>query len=46
MKKYRKLITVDLSNCKNWNECQKIINLITNGSIKITTKINLKKNKL
>jgi hypothetical protein len=38
MKKERKLITLDLSNCKNWNECQKIINLITNGSIKITIK--------
>lgn len=33
-----KLINVDLSNCKNWNECQKIMNLITNGSIKITIK--------
>ena len=38
MKKERNLITVDLTNCKNWNECQKIMNLITNGSIKIATK--------
>jgi len=37
-KKYRNLINVDLSNCKNWNECQKVMNLITNGSVKITTK--------
>ena len=34
----RNLINVDLSNCKNWNECQKVMNLITNGSVKITTK--------
>jgi len=38
MKKERNLITVDLTNCKNWNECEKIINLITNGLVKITTK--------
>jgi hypothetical protein len=38
MKKERNLITVDLTNCKNWNECQKIMNSITNGSVKITTK--------
>ena len=36
--KKRNLINVDLSNCKNWNECQKVMNLITNGSVKITTK--------
>ncbi len=38
MKKERNLIIVDLSNSKNWNECQKVMNLITNGSVKITTK--------
>ena len=38
MKKERNLITVDLSNCKNWSECQKVMALITNGSVKITTK--------
>ena len=37
MKKERNLIIVDLVNCKNWNECQKVINLITNSSVKITT---------
>lgn len=35
MKKERNLITVDLTNCKNWNECQKVMNLITNSSVKI-----------
>lgn len=38
MKKERNLIIVDLVNCKNWNESQKVINLITNSSVKITTK--------
>ncbi len=38
MKKERNLITVDLTNSKNWNECQKVMNLITNDSVKITTK--------
>ena len=38
MKKETNLIIVDLSNTKNWNECQKIMNLITSGSLKITTK--------
>lgn len=38
MKKERNLIIVDLTNTKNWNECQKVITLITNGSVKITTK--------
>ena len=38
IKKERNLIIVDLVNCKNWNESQKVINLITNSSVKITTK--------
>ena len=33
--KKRNLINVDLSNCKNWNECQKVMNLITSGKVKI-----------
>jgi len=31
-----KIIKIDLSNCKNWNECQKIIESITSGKVKIT----------
>jgi hypothetical protein len=38
MKKKRNLISIDLTNCKNWNECQKIMNLITSGSVKINVK--------
>ena len=35
MKKEKKLITIDLSNCKNWNECQKVIEMVDSGKIKI-----------
>ena len=37
MKNKRSLITVDLTECKNWNECMKIIDMITLGKVKITT---------
>lgn len=35
--KERNLITIDLSACKNWNECEKVIGMITSGKIKIKT---------
>ena len=35
MKNKRNLITIDLSGCKNWNECQKVIELVTSGRVKI-----------
>jgi hypothetical protein len=41
--KKRNLINVDLSNCKNWNECMKVMELITSGKVKLnvtTIKIN------
>jgi hypothetical protein len=31
----RNLITIDLSGCKNWNECKKIIELVSSGKFKI-----------
>ena len=31
----RNLIKVDLSGCKNWKECQKVIQMITEGRIKL-----------
>lgn len=37
MKNKKNLITVDLSGCKNWNECMKVIDMITSGKVKITT---------
>jgi hypothetical protein len=37
--KERNLITIDLSGCKNLNECAKVIDMITSGKIKITTNI-------
>ena len=36
MKNKRSLITVDLTECKNWNECMKVIDMITLGKVKIT----------
>ena len=33
--KKRKLITIDLSGCKNWNECMKVIDTISSGRVKI-----------
>jgi hypothetical protein len=35
--KERNLITIDLSGCKNWNECEKVVSMITSGKIKIKT---------
>lgn len=32
----RNTIQIDLSGCKNWNECAKVIELITSGKVKIT----------
>jgi len=31
----RNTIQIDLSGCKNWNECMKVIELITSGRVKI-----------
>jgi hypothetical protein len=31
----RNIIQIDLSNCKNWSECMKVIELITSGRVKI-----------
>jgi len=28
-------IQIDLSSCKNWSECMKVIELITSGRVKI-----------
>jgi hypothetical protein len=33
--KRRNLITVDLSGCKTWNECMKVMELITSGKVKL-----------
>ena len=32
----RNIIQVDLSGCKNWNECAKVIELVSSGKVKIT----------
>jgi hypothetical protein len=29
------IIQIDLSGCKNWNECMKVIELVTSGKVKI-----------
>lgn len=36
--KKRNLITIDLSGCKNWDECQKVMDSITSGRVKINVK--------
>jgi hypothetical protein len=36
--KKRNLITINLSDCKNWNECQKVIDSIISNPIKISVK--------
>jgi hypothetical protein len=38
IKEERNLITIDLNNCKNWNQCQKVINSIISNPIKINVK--------
>ena len=34
--KKRNVIKIDLSSCKNWKECQKVIEMIASGKVKIT----------
>lgn len=34
--KKRNVIKIDLSSCKNWKECEKVIELISSGKVKIT----------
>lgn len=41
--KKQNIIQIDLSGCKNWNECMKVIELISSGKVKI--KVNEQKNK-
>lgn len=36
--KNKNIIKIDLSGCKNWGECEKIIQLITSGKVKITVR--------
>jgi|LakMenEpi03Aug12_release.lakeMendotaPanAssembly.Ray.scaffolds.fasta_scaffold461779_4 hypothetical protein len=31
----RNIIKVDLSDCKKWKECEKVIEMITSGKVKI-----------
>ena len=38
IKEERNLITIDLNNCKNWNECQKVIYNIISNRVKINIK--------
>ena len=33
--KKRNIIQIDLSGCKNWDECMKVIELISSGRVKI-----------
>ena len=33
--KKRNLITIDLSGCKNWNECMKVMDAISSGRVQI-----------
>jgi hypothetical protein len=35
LSKKQNIIQIDLSGCKNWNECEKMIELITSGKVKI-----------
>lgn len=34
--KKRNIIKIDLTGCKNWNECMKAIELVSSGKVKIT----------
>ena len=34
--KKKNIINIDLSGCKTWKECQKAIEMITSGKVKIT----------
>jgi hypothetical protein len=40
----RNTIQIDLSGCKNWNECVKVIELITSGKVKITVNEQTRQN--
>jgi hypothetical protein len=31
----KNIITIDLSGCKNWNECVKVMDMIISGKVKI-----------
>ena len=33
--KKKKIINIDLSGCKNWRECEKVVELISSGKVKI-----------
>lgn len=33
--KNKKIINIDLSGCKNWRECEKVVELISSGKVKI-----------
>jgi len=42
--KQRSLITVNLSDCKNWKECMNVMDSITSGRVKINVdKVNVDK---
>ena len=43
--KKQNIITIDLSGCKNWNEAQKVIELVSSGKVKIKVKKLWTKNK-
>jgi hypothetical protein len=32
----KKIINIDLTGCKNWKECAKVIDIISSGKVKIT----------
>jgi len=34
--KKKKIINIDLTGCKNWRECEKVIELISSSKVKIT----------
>ena len=36
--KKQNIIKIDLSGCKNWNEAQKVIELVSSGKVKIKIK--------
>ena len=42
MGKKRNLITIDFNGFKNWGECQKVIEMVNSGKIKINVNKNNK----
>lgn len=34
--KKKQIINIDLKGCKNWRECEKVIELVSSGKVKIT----------